>query len=633
MFRLLLLLLILPALPVAAQTPVRYLISLPVRDAHHELEVWLILPADRPTAVVEVAMPRASPGRYALHEFAKNVYGVWALGGSTLETQRRVPVVRLDPYRWQVAGRAGENLLIRYTVFADRADGTYAALDDERAHLNLPAVLAYAPALAERPVRLRIGLPDNTTSESARRFDTSRWAVATQLARQPVDAGQPASEVEYSAPNLQYLYDSPVLIGRLTRRQWTQGGQQIETALLHRGTEAEADSLAARTQRITRAAEAVWGTLPRFDYGRYTFLADYLPTAVADGMEHRNSTMVSLPKPLSGDQLDHLGTISHEFFHCWNVERLRPADLEPFDFQRANMSSLLWLAEGFTLYYGDLLMRRAGLISDDAYLKDVARLINQSQLPGARRFSPIEMSQQAPFVDAARSVDPTNRLNTYVSYYTLGGATALALDLELRARDHSLDEVMRRLWETNGQFQSAEFAPQKPYTLADVQRGLAEVAGDSVFAGQFVRRYITGHELHDWSALLAPAGLTLQPANPGKPWLGASSIEFGPAGATLSGGTFSNGPLYAAGLDRGDRIERVGGRQIRSEKDFTKAVGRLKPSEMVTLLVSQRGLPARPVQLTVAADPAVKVVRAETVVGQPVTDGQKALRRRWLAGN
>lgn len=605
--RLLLLLLLSPLLafaqPAAPLSPVSYEFSFE-NAAHHEVQVRVVLPADAGGAPLRMVMPRASPGRYALHEFAKNVYDVRAITLRLDTLPLRVP----DPYGWEIDVRPGQPTWFDYTVFADRADGTYAAVDPERAHLNLPAILAYAPALAGRPARVRFRLPPGAD-----------WQVATQL--------RPEADGWLSAPNLQYLMDSPVLIGKLTRRQWTQGGQQIEIALLHRGTEAEADSLAARTQRITRAAEAVWGALPRFDYGRYTFLADYLPTAIGDGMEHRNSTMVPLNKPLSGAQLDHLGTISHEFFHAWNVERLRPADLEPFDFQRANMSDLLWFAEGFTMYYGDLVMRRAGLSSDDDDYREAAQLINQSHLPGARRSSPIEMSRQAPFVDAARSVDPTNRLNTYVSYYTLGGATALALDLQLRARDHSLDEVMRRLWHTNGQFQSADFAPQKPYTLADVQRAIGEVAGDTAFAGQFTRRHITGHEPHDWPALLATVGLDLAPAAPGKAWLGSGPLDFGPTGATLVGSPLRGGPLYNKGLDRGDRIERVGKRRIRSEADFTKALKGWRPYQSVTLVVSQRGLPARPVLVAPTDNPARRVVALPDA-----TENQKATRRRWLTG-
>ncbi len=589
------------------QRPVEYDISFP-NAAHHEARVSVVFPAISRPGPLRIEFARASPGRYALHEFSKNVYAVAAEDAQG----RPLPLRHPDPYSWEVVGPRPPHCRFRYTVFADRADGTYAAIDAERAHLNLPAVLAYSREYADFAQQVRVALLD------------TGWDVSTQL--QKIGSNYPL-HVTYQAPNLQYLMDSPMLVGRLRRRVWTQSGQTIEIGLLHRGSPIEGDSLAARTQRITRAAEAVWGTLPKFDYGSYTFLADYLPTAVGDGMEHRNSTMVPQPKPLKGGDTDHLGTISHEFFHSWNVERLRPADLEPFDFQRANMSSLLWLAEGFTQYYGDLIMRRAGLLSDDAYFREAAQLINQSRLPGAGRFSPIEMSQQAPFVDAARSIDPTNRLNTYVSYYTIGGATALALDLQLRARNHSLDEVMRRLWATNGQFQTPDFAPQKPYSLPDVQRAIADVTADSAFAGQFVRRHISGHQPHDWAALLAPMGLTLAPADPAKLWLGAPGLEFGPTGATLTGGTRQDGPLHAAGLDRNDRIESFNGRKIRSEKDWTKALKNRKPSDVVTLQVSQRGLPTRPVSVTLAADPAVKLAPLATA-----TDAQKALRRLWLVG-
>jgi predicted metalloprotease with PDZ domain len=242
------------------------------------------------------------------------------------------------------------------------------------------------------------------------------------------------------------------------------------------------------------------------------------------------------------------------------------------------------------------------------------------------------MSQQAPFVDAARSIDPTNRLNTYVSYYTIGGATAFALDLALRARDHSLDAVMRRLWETNGQFQSPALAPQKPYALPDIQRAIAEVAGDSAFAGQFIRRHVTGHEAHDWAALLAPAGLTLQPLRPDQRWLGVAGFTFGPTGATLADGTVLGSPLYVAGLDRGDRIERIDGRKIRSQKDLTKALASRVIGETVLLDVSQRGLPTRRISLTLKADPTVQVVRLETIKGQTASEGQLAFRQHWLTG-
>ena len=162
-------------------------------------------------------------------------------------------------------------------------------------------------------------------------------------------------------------------------------------------------------------------------------------------MEHRNSTVVT-GRSLSSA----LSTVSHEFFHCWNVERIRPQGLEPFNFEEANMTDSLWLAEGFTQYYGSLIMARAGLLDVPQAVGQLGRLaaevVNQ---PGRQLRSAVDMSRMAPFVDAARAVDRTNFSTTFISYYTYGGAIALALDLTLRDRSNgqiTLDDFMRAMW-------------------------------------------------------------------------------------------------------------------------------------------------------------------------------------------
>lgn len=588
----------------SAPDPVRYALAFP-NAAHHEAQVVVEFPGTNTSEPLHVRMSRASPGRYALHEFAKNVYDVYV----TDVNGHRLAVTRPDPYGWDVARPPqGGPIRFAYTLFGDRADGTYAGIDPERAHLNMPATLVWAKGLESLPCRVSFGAPPDAA-----------WDVATQLLKMP--------DGTWQAPHLQYLMDSPTLLTRLSRRSWVQNGQKLEIAVAHRGAEAEVDSLAARTQRITRTAEAVWGTLPLYDFGQYTFIANYLPTAAGDGMEHRNSTSLTLPRALKPSDADHLGTISHEFFHGWNVERLRPADLEPFDFERANMSDMLWLAEGFTQYYGDLILRRAHLITDTDYAQELTGLVVQMNLPGAGRFSPVEMSRQAPFVDAARSVDPVNRLNTYVSYYTIGGGTALALDLELRARNHTLDELMRVLWRDFGSRQ-ANYAPVRPYHVTDMQHALTEVTSDSAFAGQYFRRFVYGHQPHDWATLLAPAGLTVQLAEPTKVWLGALGYEIGAAGMTLVSGTPIRSPLYEAGLDRGDVIKRFDGRPLKTEKDMEKVLAKHKPGDVVPITVSQRGLPARETTITLAGNPALKVRRNEDL-GRPLTDAQQAFRQAW----
>ncbi len=195
-------------------------------------------------------------------------------------------------------------------------------------------------------------------------------------------------------------------------------------------------------------------------------------------MEHRNSTSVTSTGSLATSMNGLLGTVSHEFFHSWNVERIRPSSLEPFSFEHANMSSELWLAEGFTNYYGPLVLRRAGITDDATFASAMAGAVNLVlNAPGRRFFSAVEMSQQAPFTDAAVSIDPQNKGNTFISYYPFGEAIALALDLTLRPRGHTLDEFMREMWKTHGA--QRNFAPVRPYTVADAQAALARVTGDA----------------------------------------------------------------------------------------------------------------------------------------------------------
>ena len=196
-------------------------------------------------------------------------------------------------------------------------------------------------------------------------------------------------------------------------------------------------------------------------------------------MEHRNSTILTSTTSLAdGGMKNNIGTVSHEFFHCWNVERIRPKALEPFNFEEANMSGELWFAEGFTSYYTDLILCRAKLISPEEYVEDLSGTFNYVwNSPGTQFFSPIEMSYQAPFVDAATSVDPVNRENTFISYYYYGSVLGLALDLSLRENGLNLDDFMKLVWNTYGK-------NEIPYTLENLKEILNRYAGQE-FGTQF----------------------------------------------------------------------------------------------------------------------------------------------------
>ncbi|WP_276499261.1 M61 family metallopeptidase [Pontibacter litorisediminis] len=587
--------------PVLAQQQVKYELSFP-NAAHHEAAVKVTF-SDVQSDTLKVLMPRTSPGRYAIHEFAKNVYNVKA----TNAQGQPLPLVKLNLNEWGVVNHQG-SATVSYTLFADHADGTYAGVDETHAHLNAPATLMYARGFEEAPAYVTFQVPQG-----------SNWKVATQLKQEQGNT--------YYAPNFQYLMDSPTELSNFDFAEWTvnDGGKQktIQVTLHHQGTQEQFQQYVARAKAIVAEQQAVFGQLPDFDFGRYTFIGCYMPQAVGDGMEHRNSTILTSSRPLATAMDPLLNTVSHEFFHAWNVERIRPKSLEPFNFQEANMSEALWLAEGFTSYYGDLTMARTGIYDLKKYAAGLAGDLNYVLLtPGRQYHSLVEMSQQAPFVDAARSVDPVNRHNTFVSYYTYGSMLGLALDMTLRQQyGKTLDDFMQALWRKYG-------APEKPYTMADVQETLAEVSGDAAWARQFFARSVFGSELPDYAPLLAQAGLELRKEKPGEATLGMMYLDYKDGGAKIGSGTYVTSAAYKAGLERGDVILTLDGRKLKNEKALQKALEKHKPGDSIPLRYSRNGQP-RSTTLVLEEVQALEVVPYEAI-GKQLTPEMEAFRAAWL---
>jgi predicted metalloprotease with PDZ domain len=399
------------------------------------------------------------------------------------------------------------------------------------------------------------------------------------------------------------------------------------------GGEAAVDTFADMVRRVVAEEVAMWGEPAGYDFGTYTFLADYLPWANGDGMEHRNSTVLTSSRNITDPQqrLDNLRTVSHEFFHSWNVERLRPRALEPFDLERENMSGELWFAEGFTSYWDGLFVRRAGLFNDDQYAANIGGNVNTvTNAPGRRHFSAVEMSMQAPFVDAATSVDPQNRANTFISYYTWGAAIGLGLDLTLRTKypGLSLEDYMRALWREYGRQQTAALAPARPYALADLRRVLGEVTHDSAFANDFFRRYVQGHEVVDYPRLLASGGFLVRRAHPGQPWLGAQLADAEDTSVMVPAAPVEGGSFYRAGIERLARVYAVDGVRTPNPDSLRAVILRHRAGETLRLDVAQRGT-RREIAVPLVESPEVQVVPYESA-GMPVTDAMRAFRASWL---
>ncbi|OQP61824.1 peptidase M61 [Niastella vici] len=579
---------------------INYVVSFP-NIVHHEANIS-IAASGIPAGKAVFRMSRSSPGRYATHEFGKNVYDVKAFdqGGNP------VTINRIDGDVYEVPKQNGF-VRVDYTLYAAYADGTYSGIDPASVHLNMPATFMWIKGFDKAPITVTFNIPTD-----------KKWTIATQLK----PTGNP---IEFTAPGLQYFMDCPTKIGSLTWKEWNiknpnGNDYTFRLALEADATDTVAGTFATKVKRITQEAQAVFGEVPAYDYGTYTFIASINPYVEGDGMEHRNSTMISIPYAFNGDN-SLLGVFAHEFFHCWNVERIRPKTLEPFNFEKSNMSNELWCAEGFTQYYGQLLLCRAGLRPLGEILASFSNLINTKEnTPGAKRYSPVEMSRHAVFVDAGVAVDRTNYPNMFSSYYPYGGAIAMALDLQLRTRFQlTLDDYMTALWKRFGKTEIA-------YTVTGLEEVLADVTHDKAFASDFFARFVTGHESFNYEPLLEKAGLTLKKQYAGKAWLG--QVSFTEGTTTISSNTIIGSPLYNAGLDNDDVIVQIDGHLVARPADINELLNTHKPGDVINITYKHR-TESKTVPLTLGENPTYTLTTYEQA-GLSVTKEMMDFRNNWL---
>jgi predicted metalloprotease with PDZ domain len=592
-----------------------YSVSFP-NAIHHEAEIVITIP-QAPAREFRVRMSRSSAGRYATHEFGKNIYNVAA----TDVSGNLLPLKQIEGDVYEV-GDHPETVKISYTLFANWTDGTYASIDISHAHLNMPAAFMWVIGEEKRPVKFEFN-----------DLEKYGWKVATQLKHDGNNV--------YSAPDLQYMMDSPTELSDFKETSWdvinTDGKKEKINLTIHSGdAQPVVDNFGKMVQKMVLEEKAVFGELPSYDYGEYTFLDDVYPTNSDDGMEHRNSTcIVQTANKIEGNEVELLGTFSHEFFHCWNVKRIRPKSLEPFNFEHADMSSELWFAEGFTQYYGEMLLVRAGFYSVDEYNNVIAGLVNSVlNTPAAAKYPPTQMSRYSVFADAGVAADPNNENNIFTTYYYYGGATALALDLRLRSEFNlTLDDYMRTVWLARGKV-------MKPYTIPDLESDLAKLTKNPKFAADFFKRYIYGTEKNNYEALLSKAGLLLRKAQPGKAWAGAlsSKARRGKVGQLLIEGdegvpilttTVMGTPVYKAGLDAGDIILKADGKVVSSEQAFDGIVASKNVGDKLVVNYKNRTGDHETI-VTLEENPKLEVVTYEKA-GKELTKDQQAFRNSWLS--
>ena len=427
-----------------------------IADANAHL-FRVTLSVAQPAAEQRLSLPVWIPGSYLVREFARHVSALSARQGT-----RDVPLEQIDKATWLARSTDSGVLMVSYLVYAFDTSVRAAFLDGDRGFFNGTGVclrVEGSEALAHR-IEL-LDLP-------------AGWQVGTALRAVEVDA---AGCGMYEASDYDELVDHPVELGRFWRGRFTAGGVPHDYIVAGALPDFDGARLLLDAQRICEAQIAFWHGKKKPPFERYVFLHNLIEDGHG-GLEHRASTALISPRrdmpqlgrtETSDGYANLLGLISHEYFHTWNVKRLRPAEFASYDYTRENYTSLLWFFEGFTSYYDDLFLVRAGLIDPGRYLRLVARTVSGVLATPGRQVQSVAQSSFDAWVKYYRSDE--NTPNATISYYAKGSLVALALDLTLRSEGHgTLDDVMRALWASSG---------GGPVTEADIGAALQQVGGRS----------------------------------------------------------------------------------------------------------------------------------------------------------
>ena len=568
-----------------------YLIE--VADVHAHL-YRVTLKVARPQALQRVSLPVWIPGSYMVREFSRHLSGLRARQGT-----RSCTVEQLDKCSWQVQCAGAATLTLVYEAYAFDTSVRAAFLDDRRGFFNGTSLCLRVEGRDAEPQCLRIGaLP-------------AGWQVATAM---PATARRH----EYLCADYDELVDHPVELGRFWRGEFRVRGVPHEFIVSGAWPGFDGPRLLADARRICEAQIGFWHGRGKPPMKRYVFLLNAVDEGYG-GLEHRASTALissrrQLPRvgvsETSDGYVTLLGLISHEYFHTWNVKRLKPRDFERIDYGRENYTRLLWFFEGFTSYYDDLLLLRAGLIDAPRYLRLLSKTLNGVRATPGRQLQSVAEASFDAWVKYYRSDE--NTPNATVSYYAKGSLVALALDLSLRAGSGNLDQVMRRLWSRTA---------GGPVAEADIADALQQVAGRSLAAE--LAAWVHGRDELPLPSLLARAGVSLQPE--------AADLA-AELGLRLSEGALSGVHVKSvhrgsiaerAGLSAGDELLAVDGWRVRRLED-ARAWMRAGQSLELSFVRDQRLRSAR------LQAPAASAAGVMLKLDDKPSPAAQALRREWL---
>ena len=538
----------------------RYRIEPADRHSHH-FRVTLTLQSPAPDQAL--SLPVWIPGSYLVREFARHLSQLRAWQGA-----REVPLLQLDKARWLAQCKGNAALKVSYSVYAFDTSVRAAFLDAERGFFNGTSLCLRVEGREAQAHRIEIAaLPRG-------------WQVATAM--QPVRGARQTFE----AADYDELVDHPFELGAFWRGSFQAAGVPHEFVVAGAYPGFDGERLLGDAQRVCEAQIAFWhgrGRGVRPPFAKYVFMLNTVEDG-RGGLEHRASTALqaprrSLPRPDMGvpheAYMDLLGLISHEYFHAWNVKRLKPTEFAQLDYTRENYTQLLWFFEGFTSYYDDLMLLRAGLIDAAAYLVLLAKTINNVRATPGRL---VHSLAQASFEAWTKFYRPDeNTPNVTVSYYAKGALVGLALDLSLREAGSSLDAVMRGLWRGN---RGGPVSEQHILQAVEGASGRAQA--------RELQQWVHGTAELPLQRLLEAVAITVHPeTTPLAAGLGLRLSE-GPVTGVQIKSVATDSVAARAGVSAGDELLAVDGWRLRRLDDALQWTVRDRPFDL--LLVRERRL-------------------------------------------